>query len=74
MKVVFPHFGVVPWLRRLVPGYSPRRPGFAPRFVRVEFVADKRALGQAFNQVLRFIPVNIIPPWLTILIYLGDEQ
>jgi len=31
--------------------------------------------GTGFLRVLRFSPVNIIPPWLSILIYhLGDEQ
>jgi hypothetical protein len=29
----------------------------------VGYVLDKAALGQAFLQVLRFSPVNIIPPW-----------
>jgi hypothetical protein len=29
----------------------------------VEFVVDKVALGQVFLHVLRFSPVNIIPPW-----------
>jgi len=33
------------------------------------FVVDKVALGQVFLQVLRFSPVSIIPPWLSILIY-----
>jgi hypothetical protein len=43
--------------------------------VHVGFVVDKVALGQASLRVLRFSPVNIIPPWLSILIYqLGDEQ
>jgi len=65
----------VPWLRRLVAGLSPRRPGFAPGSVHVGFVVDKVALGQVFLRVLRFSPVSIIPPWFSILIYhLGDEQ
>jgi hypothetical protein len=29
----------------------------------VGFVVDKVALGQVFFRVLRFSPVNIIPPW-----------
>jgi len=49
----------VPWLRRLVAGLSPRRPGFAPGSVHVGFVVDKVALGQVFLRVLRFSPVNI---------------
>jgi hypothetical protein len=39
----------VPWLRRLVPGLSPRRPGFDPRSVHVRFVMDSVALGQVFS-------------------------
>jgi hypothetical protein len=38
-------------------------------------MVDKVALGQDFLRVLQFSPVNIIPPWLSILIYhMGDEQ
>jgi hypothetical protein len=54
----------VPWLRRLVAGISPQRTGFAPGSVRVGFVVDKVALGQAFLWVLWFSPVNINPPEL----------
>jgi hypothetical protein len=54
----------VPWLRRLVAGLSPRRHGFDPGSVRVGFVVDKVALGQVFLPVLRFSPVNFIPPVL----------
>jgi hypothetical protein len=38
----------VPWLRSLVAGLSPRRPGFAPGSIHVGFVVDKVALGQVF--------------------------
>jgi hypothetical protein len=44
-------FVAVLWLRRLLPDLSPRRPGFAPRPVHVEFVVDKGALGQVFLRV-----------------------
>jgi hypothetical protein len=54
----------VPWLRRLVAYLSPRRPGFDPGSVHVGFALDKVALGQVFPRVLRFSPVNIIPPVL----------
>jgi hypothetical protein len=38
-------------------------------------VVDKVALGQVSLRVLRFSPVNIIPPWLSILTFrVGDEQ
>ena len=50
----------VPWLRRLVAGFSPRRPGFDPVSVHVGFVVDKVALGRVFLRV--FLPVNFIPP------------
>jgi hypothetical protein len=38
----------------------PRRPGFAPRSIRVGFVVDKVALGQVFLRVFLFSPVNIL--------------
>jgi hypothetical protein len=58
----------VPWLRSLVVGLSPRRPGFTPGSIHVGFVVDKVALGQVFLRVLRFSPVNIIPPSLSKLV------
>jgi hypothetical protein len=54
----------VPWLRRLVVGLSPRRPGFDPGSVYVGFVVDKVSLGQVFPRVLRFSPVSFTPPVL----------
>ena len=54
----------VPWLRRLVAGLPPQRPGFDPGSVHVGFVVDKVALGQVFPRVLRFSPVSFIPPVL----------
>jgi hypothetical protein len=53
------------------PGLSPRRPGFAPGSVHVGFVVDKVALGQVLLRVLRFSPVNIIPPSLSKLMSSG---
>jgi hypothetical protein len=65
----------MPWLRQLVAGLSPWRPGIVLGSVHVGFVVDKVALGQVFSQVLWFSPVNIIPPLVSILIYyLRDEQ
>ena len=52
------------WLRRLVDGLSLRRPGFDLGSVHVGFVVDKVALWQVFPRVLRFSPVNCIPPVL----------
>jgi hypothetical protein len=54
----------VPWLRWLVAGLSPRRPGFHPGSVHVGFVVDNVALGQGFPRILWFSPVNFIPPVL----------
>jgi hypothetical protein len=55
----------------------PRRPGFDPGSVHVGFVVDKVALGQVFHPVLRFSPVNFIPPvlhylekWKKLIIFL----
>jgi hypothetical protein len=54
----------VPWLRRLVAGLPPRRPGFDAGSVHVGFVVDKVALGQLFLPVLRFSTASFIPPVL----------
>jgi hypothetical protein len=61
----------VSWLRPLVADLSSQRPGFAPGSIHVGFVVDKVALGQVFLRVLRFSPVNIIPPSLSKLISSG---
>jgi hypothetical protein len=44
----------VPWLRSLVAGLSPRRPGFAPGSIYVGFVVDKVTLGQVFSEFFGF--------------------
>jgi hypothetical protein len=65
----------MPWLQRLVTGISMQRPRFTPGSVYVGFLEEKVALGQVFLQVLQFSLFNIIPPWLSMLIYhLEDEQ
>jgi hypothetical protein len=46
-------------------------PGFAPGSIHVGLVVNKVALGQVFLRVLRFSPVNIIPPSLSKLILSG---
>jgi hypothetical protein len=61
----------VSWLRRLVAGLSPRRPGFDTGSVHVGFVVHNVALGQVFPRVLRFSPVNIIP---LVLHYLEERK
>jgi hypothetical protein len=60
----YSNYAMGPWLRRLAAGLPPRRPGFDPGLVHVRFVVDKVALGQVFLRVLRFSPVNFIPPML----------
>jgi len=53
---------VLPWLRSLVTGHSPRRPGFDNRTVHVTFVVDEVPRRKNFLPVLQFSPVSIIPP------------
>jgi hypothetical protein len=43
-----------PYLKRLVAGFPPRRPGFDPRSGRVGFVVDKAALEQVFSEYCGF--------------------
>ena len=54
----------MPWRRWLVACTCllPRRSGFDPRQVHAIFIVDKVKRGQIFLRVLRFSPVNIIPP------------
>jgi hypothetical protein len=44
----------VPYLRWLVAGSPPRRPGFEPGSAHVGFGVDKVALGQVFPEYLGF--------------------
>jgi hypothetical protein len=51
------HFqAAILWVRRLVAGFSPRRPGFALTVVRVGFMMDVVILAQVSRQVLQFFP------------------
>jgi hypothetical protein len=43
-----------PWIKRLVAGFPPRRPGFDPGSGQVGFVVDKAALGQVFSEYFGF--------------------
>ena len=52
---------VVHWVRRLVWGRLPQRPGFDSRSVHRRFVVNKVALGQVFVGVRLFPSVSIIP-------------
>jgi hypothetical protein len=62
---------VVSQLRLPIASLSPHRPGFAPWLVHVGFIIDSVPQGQVSLRVLRSSPVLVIPPWLSILIYLG---
>ena len=64
LEVHLSAYKAVLWLRRLVAGLPPRRPGFDPGSVLVGFVVDKVALGQVFLRLLRFSSVTFIPPVL----------
>lgn len=57
-------FKSLPWLRLLVAGLSPRRPGFGPLPTPVRAVMDRVALGHVFLPVLSISPVIIITPVL----------
>jgi hypothetical protein len=50
--------GTMPWLRRLVAGFPPRRPGFETGSFHVGFVVDKMVLGQVFSKYFGF-PLSI---------------
>jgi hypothetical protein len=52
----------VPWLRRLIAGLSPRRPGLAPRSIQWDLWWTKWHWDRFFSESFGF-PVNIIPPW-----------
>jgi hypothetical protein len=53
--------GAVPWLKRLVAGFPPRWPGFAPGQA-CGVCGVKSGTGAGFAQVLRFPLPIIIPP------------
>jgi hypothetical protein len=55
----------VPWLRLLVAGVSPHRPGFAPGSNHVGKLVNKLSLVQVSLRVLRCSPVYLIPPSLS---------
>lgn len=44
----------VPWFRRLVAGFPPRRLGFDPMSGHVGFVVDRVALGKVFSEHFEF--------------------
>ena len=48
----------LPWLRRLVAGLSPRKPGFDPRPGHMEFLFHRVALRKMFLRVVLFSPVQ----------------
>lgn len=54
----------VPWMKLLVTGLSPRKPTFNIRPFLWDFLWTKLQWDFFFLQVLRFLPVSIIPPAL----------
>jgi hypothetical protein len=52
-----------------IPGLSPRRAEFAPGPVHMKLVTNILELGEAFSYFFGFPPVNIIPQWLSAVIY-----
>jgi hypothetical protein len=62
---------VMPWLRRLVSGLSPRKLGFNLRPVDVGFVVEKVALVHAFFDYFGFVmPVSFHQCSIPIFIYM----
>jgi hypothetical protein len=69
-----PHTAMI-WIRQSDASLSLQRPELVPESIHVGNVVNKVTVGQAFVQVLWFSPVNIIPPWFSILMYHpGEEQ
>jgi hypothetical protein len=58
----------VPWLRRLVAGFPPLRPGFDSGSVHVGFVVDKVALGQVFPPSTSVFPCQFHFTGATLLV------
>jgi hypothetical protein len=54
----------VSWIRQLVTGLLPWRPGFMTSLIHVRFMVDKVALGQFSSQSSLAFPCRIIPPGL----------
>jgi small ligand-binding sensory domain FIST len=59
----------VVWLRRLVTGLSPRRPGFAPGSVHVGLVVDEWHWYRFLSEYFRFSFLDIIPSCFSMIIY-----
>jgi len=53
-SLIFKYNSVYSWLRRVIAGFSLRRPRFDPRSVHVRVVVEKVTLGWGFLRVLRF--------------------
>jgi hypothetical protein len=62
------------WVRRLVAGFSPRRPRLTPGSVHFGFVVDKVTLGYVFIRVLWFSHQYHFTVALHSYILSGDEQ
>jgi hypothetical protein len=55
----FSHLQTVQWLRQLVVGLPPRRPGFDPSSHHVRFVVDKVAPGRCFFSKYFIFPLSL---------------
>jgi hypothetical protein len=60
----------VPSLRQLEGRLSQLRPIVCAPVVHVGFVVEKAAVGQILSEFFGLSPVNIFPPWNSILIYI----
>jgi hypothetical protein len=65
----FADYGLLDLTQVAAAGITSQRPVFASGSVHVRYVVGEVALGQASLPVLRVSPVNIIPPWLSTLLY-----
>jgi hypothetical protein len=58
-----------PWFRQLIAGLSPQRPGFVPRVSPYGICGGQSGIGAGISQNSLIFLVNIILPWLSMLIY-----
>jgi hypothetical protein len=58
-----------------VEGLSQQRPGFGLGSFHMGYVVNKPELEKVPLQVLRLLPVSIVPLWFSILLYhLGNDE
>jgi len=64
--------GSVSFIRRLVAGLPPQRPGFYPKAVHTGIVLVEEALGEVSLRALRLFAVSIIPPTKRVHSFIAD--